>query len=146
MYLLPEPAVAQILRQLTKPQCLTFLQTLNEALISVSSQSQSSSPSEHLVHQPLRTTITTKDQNLSLFMPVSNTSSTGIKVVTASKSHGIIGVINIFSPVGELLGLLSAAEITAFRTALTVMSLFVRLPVSMAKSNVLVFGSGRQAE
>ncbi|KAL4804318.1 FAD-linked oxidoreductase [Aspergillus unguis] len=145
MYLLPEPAVARILRSLTKEQCLSFLQTLDESLITVSSQHHSN-PSENLIHQPLRTTITTKESNLSLFMPVSNTASTGIKVVTASKSHGIIGVINIFSPVGELLGLLSAAEITAFRTALAVMSLFVRLPTTVKKENVLVFGSGRQAE
>ncbi|KAI9369069.1 hypothetical protein BJX61DRAFT_536738 [Aspergillus egyptiacus] len=143
MHLLPEPAVAQILRQLTREQCLDFLYTLDEALLTVSAQSHSSE-SEKLVHQPLRTTITTKDENLSLFMPVSNTTSTGIKIVTASKSHGIVGVINIFSSKGELLGLLSAAEITAFRTALAIMSLFVRSP--LRKENIVIFGSGRQAE
>ncbi|KAL2818764.1 hypothetical protein BDW59DRAFT_175008 [Aspergillus cavernicola] len=144
MHLLPEPAVAQILRQLTQEQCLDFLYTLDEALITVSAQSQSPE-SERLVHQPLRTAITTQDENLSLFMPVSNTASTGIKIVTASKSHGIIGVINIFSPEGQLLGLLSAAEITAFRTALAIMSLFVRSS-SLRKENITIFGSGRQAE
>ncbi|KAL3471543.1 hypothetical protein BJX99DRAFT_266680 [Aspergillus californicus] len=144
MHLLPEPAVAQILRQLTQEQCLDFLSTLDEALTTVSAQS-ASPESEQLVHQPLRTAITTKDENLSLFMPVSNTASTGIKIVTASKSHGIIGVINIFSPKGELVGLLSAAEITAFRTALAIMSLFVRCE-ALRKGNVIIFGSGRQAE
>ncbi|KAL4885612.1 hypothetical protein BJY04DRAFT_231063 [Aspergillus karnatakaensis] len=145
MYLLPEPAVARILRQLTLPKCLSFLQTLDKSLITVSSQHKSPT-SERLIHQPLRTTITTKDENLSLFMPVSNTASTGIKIVTASKSHGIIGVINIFSPEGKLLGLLSAAEITAFRTALAVMSLFVRVDETVARENVVILGSGRQAE
>ncbi|KAL4864615.1 hypothetical protein BDV12DRAFT_188785 [Aspergillus spectabilis] len=144
MYLVSEPAVAQILRQLTQEQCLDFLHTLDEALVTVSAQSDSPQ-SERLIHQPLRTAITTKDENLSLFMPVSNTASTGIKIVTASKSHGIIGVINIFSPKGELLGLLSAAEITAFRTALAVMSLFVRA-TSISRENIIIFGSGRQAE
>lgn len=150
MYILPEPAVGQLLRDLTRPQCLSFLRTLDTALLTVSAQ-PSSPPEERLVHQPLRTAITTKDNNLSLFMPVSNTSSTGIKIVTASQSHGIIGVINIFSPKGELLGLLSAAEITAFRTALTVMSLFVRVTGSGAgagiqRESIVILGSGRQAE
>jgi ornithine cyclodeaminase len=144
MHLLSEPNVAQILRQLTQEQCYEFLHTLDEALVTVSEQTDSPE-SERLIHQPLRTSITTKDENLSLFMPVSNTASTGIKIVTASKSHGIIGVINIFSPKGELLGLLSAAEITAFRTALAIMSLFVRCK-SLKKENIVIFGSGRQSE
>ncbi|KAL3488818.1 hypothetical protein BJX62DRAFT_227025 [Aspergillus germanicus] len=144
MHLLSESNVAQILRQLTQEQCYEFLHTLDEALVTVSAQT-TSPESERLVHQPLRTAITTKDENLSLFMPVSNTASTGIKIVTASKSHGIIGVINIFSPKGELLGLLSAAEITAFRTALAIMSLFVRCK-SLKKENIVIFGSGRQSE
>lgn len=144
MHLLPEPAVAQILRQLTHSQCLSFLQTLDEALVTVSAQS-STPENERLVHQPLRTAITSKTGDLSLFMPVSNTASTGAKIVTVSKSHGVLGVINIFSPKGELLGLLSAAEITAFRTALTIMSLFVRAS-SLKREHIVILGSGRQAE
>lgn len=144
MHLLPEPAVAQVLRQLTQPQCLSFLQTLDEALVTVSAQS-TTPENERLVHQPLRTAITSKTGDLSLFMPVSNTASTGAKIVTVSKSHGVLGVINIFSPKGELLGLLSAAEITAFRTALMIMSLFVRAS-SLKRENIVILGSGRQAE
>ncbi|OOF98844.1 hypothetical protein ASPCADRAFT_42065 [Aspergillus carbonarius ITEM 5010] len=144
MRLLPEPAVAQILRQLTPTQCHSFLDALCEALTTVSSQSESAAQ-ERLIHQPLRSTIVTKEQNLSLFMPVSNTFTTGIKIVTASQSNGIIGVINIFSPEGKLQGLLSAAEITAFRTALAIMSLFLRC-ATIPKEHILIFGSGRQAE
>ncbi|KAA8644485.1 hypothetical protein EYZ11_003031 [Aspergillus tanneri] len=143
MHLLSEPDVAQVLRQLTPEQCHGFLDALSEAFTTVSSQSQLSGP-DRLIHQPLRTTIATKDQNLSLFMPVSNTINTGIKIVTASQSHGIIGVINIFSPEGKLLGILSAAEITAFRTALAIMTLFVRC--TSLRENIVIFGSGRQAE
>ena len=82
---------------------------------------------------------------MSLFMPVSDTASTGIKIVTGSARKGFIGVINIFTPEGQLDGLLNAAEITAFRTALCIMTLFVRTP-SQSKENIVVFGSGRQAE
>ncbi|KAL4952840.1 FAD-linked oxidoreductase-like protein [Aspergillus filifer] len=146
MYLLPEPAVASVLRSLTRPQTLTFLSTFNSALKTVTAQ-YNALPAEKSVHQPLRTAITTKTGNLSLFMPVSNTDSTGIKIVTASAKAGIIGVINIFSPEGRLEGLLSAAEITAFRTALCVMSLFVRATgLGLKRKQVVILGSGRQAE
>ncbi|KAF9890242.1 proline dehydrogenase [Aspergillus nanangensis] len=146
MHLLSEPTVSHLLRSLTPSECHSFLSALSAAVVTVSSQSSSSS-TENLVHQPLRTTITTKDNNLSLFMPVSNTTTTGIKIVTASAAHGIIGVINIFSPEGKLLGLLSAAEITAFRTALAIMTLFVRCPTRrIRRERIVIFGSGRQAE
>ncbi|GAQ03270.1 uncharacterized protein YGL159W [Aspergillus lentulus] len=144
MHLLSEPDVSRILRNLTPQQCHILLDALSEALVTVSSET-TEPEGERLIHQPLRTTITTKDTNLSLFMPVSNTASTGIKIVTASQREGIIGVINIFSPEGRLLGLLSAAEITAFRTALAIMTLFTRC-TSIAKKHILIFGSGRQAE
>jgi ornithine cyclodeaminase len=144
MHLLSEPDVSSILRNLTPEQCHILLDALSEALVTVSSET-TKPEGERLIHQPLRTTITTKDRNLSLFMPVSNTASTGIKIVTASQRQGIIGVINIFSPEGRLLGLLSAAEITAFRTALATMTLFTRC-TSIAKKHIVIFGSGRQAE
>ncbi|KAB8209094.1 hypothetical protein BDV34DRAFT_210439 [Aspergillus parasiticus] len=82
---------------------------------------------------------------MSLFMPTSNTTNTGIKIVTLSQAQGLTAVINIFSPEGRLLGLLSATEVTAFRTALAVMTLLVRCN-SLKKENIVIFGSGRQAE
>lgn len=78
-------------------------------------------------------------------MPVSNTATTGIKIITAAKAGGLSGVINIFSPAGKLLGLIDAGEITAFRTALAAMSLFVRCS-SLKKERVVIMGSGKQAE
>lgn len=143
MHLLPEPELYRLLRQLTPEQSHGFLEALSSSLVTLSAESTLPEP-ERQIRQPLRTHIVTKDKNLSLFMPVANTSSTGIKVVTASRD-GIIGVINVFSPDGRLLGLLSAAEVTAFRTALAVMTLFVRCE-SLKKENIVIFGSGRQAE
>ncbi|OXN04586.1 hypothetical protein CDV58_05935 [Aspergillus fumigatus] len=144
MHLLSEPDVSRILRNLTPEQCHILLDALSEALVTVSSET-TKPEGERLIHQPLRTTIATKDQNLSLFMPVSNTANTSIKIVTASQREGIIGVINVFSPEGRLLGLLSAAEVTAFRTALATMTLFTRC-TTIPKKHILIFGSGRQAE
>ncbi|KIX03555.1 uncharacterized protein Z518_07108 [Rhinocladiella mackenziei CBS 650.93] len=76
-------------------------------------------------------------------MPCSITTTTAMKVVTIS-SDGLKGCINVFSPVGELLGILNAQEVTAFRTALAVMIPFVRH--AGPKSNIVIFGAGRQAE
>ncbi|KAI9925176.1 hypothetical protein ASPWEDRAFT_120960 [Aspergillus wentii DTO 134E9] len=142
MRLVPEQAVSQILRQMTQEQCYGFIDTMNQSLVGVLSESNTPE-SEKLIHQPLRTTFS-QGENLSLFMPVSSRDNKGIKIVTASSS-GINGVINIFSPEGNLEGLLNAAEITAFRTALAIMTLFVRCS-TLKKENIVILGSGRQAE
>lgn len=145
MHVLSEPDVAQIFRTLTQTRLQEFISVLGNALITISAESKPTVPaSEKLIHQPLRTVFTTKENNTCIFMPVSDTASTGIKVVTVAKS-GIQGVINLFSPEGRLQGLLAAAEVTAFRTALSSMTLFVRC-TTLRKENVLIFGSGRQAE
>lgn len=144
MHLVSEPSVAKILRGLTQEQCHDFINAFSEALATVTAES-SIPQAERLIHQPLRNSLVTRDQNLSLFMPVSNTANTGIKIVTAPTTGGIVGVINVFSADGRILGILSAAELTAFRTALATMTLFVRCS-SIRKEHVLIFGSGRQAE
>ncbi|CAI7565386.1 unnamed protein product [Penicillium crustosum] len=135
MHILSEPNVSKIFRSLTQDQCRDFITTLGNALISITKESNPSTPaSSKKIHQPLRTVFTTSNDNTCIFMPVSDTASTGIKVVTASPS-GIQGVINIFNPEGRLQGLLAAAEVTAFRTALATMTLFVRC-TTLRKDNV----------
>lgn len=145
MLLLPEHDLSKMLRRLTPEQCQRLLNALSESLGRFSAQSASGS--EKLIHQPLRSHIVTRDNNTSLFMPASNTTSTGIKIVTipSAGAGGVVGVINVFSPEGKLTGLLSAAEVTAFRTALATMTLFTRCS-SLRKDNIVIFGSGRQAE
>ena len=145
MHVLSEPDVAQVFRSLTQVQLHDFIDILGKALMAISAESKPTVPeSEKLIHQPLRTVFSTKENNTCIFMPISDTASSGVKVVTVSKS-GIQGVINVFSPEGRLQGLLAAAEVTAFRTALASMTLFVRC-ATICKENILVFGSGRQAE
>ncbi|KAJ5221362.1 NAD(P)-binding protein [Penicillium citrinum] len=145
MHILSEPDVAKIFRSLTQSQCHEFIGELGKALVAISAESNPAFPAaDKLIHQPLRTVFATKADNTCIFMPVSNTETTGIKCVTVAPG-GIQGVINLFSPDGRLQGLLAAAEITAFRTALASMALFVRSH-GVRKENILVFGSGRQAE
>lgn len=139
MHVLTEATISQILTTLSPSQAHEFLHTLTQALTQ-------SGHSDGTIHQPPRASIAT-DQSTALFMPVSNTTTTGIKIVTVPRARPIAGVINLFAPDGQLLGLLGAAEITAFRTALATMAMFVRCPeAGIPREHVVVFGSGRQAE
>lgn len=144
MRLIPGPVLSTLLHNLSQQECLQFLSILASTLARRKYEERIPD-AERLLLQPLRTTFMTKDKNLSLFMPFSDTSNTGIKIVTSSARMGLVGVIDIFTPEGQLDGLLNATEITAFRTALCVMTLFVRTR-SLNKENIVIFGSGRQAE
>ncbi|KAI5287833.1 hypothetical protein KEM52_001407, partial [Ascosphaera acerosa] len=107
---------------------------------------------------PPRQEIRTRDGTVSLFMPASDTeTSTGVKVVTlpgpsaagadaGAGAGAVAGVINVFSPAGELRGLLNAAQITAFRTALASMVPFRAVYECPARARVVIFGAGKQAE
>ena len=144
MLLLPEKDVSQLLRRLTSTQCQELLNDLTGALGAFSGEKNKSG--QTLIHQPIRSHIVTKAGNASLFMPVSDTSTTGIKVVTISGDGGELnGTISVFSPEGRLIGLLGAVEATAFRTALATMTLFTRC-TSLRRKRVVIFGSGNQAE
>lgn len=141
MHLLTESSIATILTSLTPSQGQEFLNILIQSLSSLNTN--------NAIHQPARTSIIT-DQSTALFMPVSNTTTTGIKIVHVPRARPIAGVINLFDPEnGHLLGILGAAEITAFRTALATMTLFVRATgeqTGIKREDIVVFGSGRQAE
>ncbi|KAK4937212.1 hypothetical protein LTR10_022117 [Elasticomyces elasticus] len=142
MLVLKESDVYGLLSNITVPECNHLLNTLHNALRECT-KDKHLSPSERTIHQPEREAITTTLGNTSLFMPTSITTTTGVKVVTLS-SGGLKGAINLFTPDGVLLGVLNAAEVTAFRTSLAVMIPFVRYP--HPKTNIVVFGAGRQAE
>lgn len=144
MRLVPEADLARLLRRLTRDQCYTLISGLARALETFSGQ-QAIGGTSGPIFQPPRSSITTEDGNVSLFMPSSNTATTGIKVVTVPRHGDIRGVINIFSPDGSLTGLLSASEITAFRTALASVALLTRCN-SIRKSRIAIFGAGKQAE
>jgi ornithine cyclodeaminase/alanine dehydrogenase-like protein (mu-crystallin family) len=148
MRLLSEKTVAQLLQAITAEQCQRLLHALTQALASLASQKGKTEP---LIHQPLRSHIATKDGHVSLFMPASDTTTTGIKIVTVPGpgGDGINGVINVFSPEGRLKGLLSATEVTAFRTALATMSLltcYQRIVPYAEHIRITIFGAGKQAE
>lgn len=78
-------------------------------------------------------------------MPFSDTINTAVKVVTLPHNGVATGVILVMEPSGGVAGMLGATEVTAFRTALAVMSLFVQAN-HIPKKNIVCFGSGKQVE
>ncbi|KAI1077466.1 proline utilization protein PrnX [Whalleya microplaca] len=142
MLVLRDKEVKTILTDLSVANCHQLLDSLSKSLLDYSN---SENTPDNLVHQPLRQVFTTAPGHTSLFMPASNTASTGIKIVTLPGNGGAPrGAINVFAPAGELIGLLNAEEITAFRTALASMIMFLKCPIQ--KTHIVVFGAGKQAE
>ncbi|KAH8175592.1 ornithine cyclodeaminase/mu-crystallin family protein [Sarocladium implicatum] len=144
MRLVPETALAGLLRNLSRDQALRLLSGLSSALETFSIQSADPG-AEGPILQPLRTVMTTAEGNVRLFMPAADAETTGIKVATVPKQGDIRATISLFNQDGSLRGLLSAGEITAFRTALASMTLLVKVS-GVSKSEFIIFGAGRQAE
>jgi ornithine cyclodeaminase/alanine dehydrogenase-like protein (mu-crystallin family) len=144
MLVLRREDIISLLSDLTLDQCLQLLHILWQTLAEFSAGNSSGEP---VIHQPVRDQIVTRQGHTTLFMPASDTTTTtGIKIVTLPNSGGSPrGAINVFSPDGELLGLLNAEEITAFRTALSTMIPFKRHALPH-KASIAVFGAGKQAE
>ncbi|KAK7712288.1 hypothetical protein SLS57_007759 [Botryosphaeria dothidea] len=144
MLILSEKDVSSILRGLSAEHATHFLQTLSTALAGFS-KDKASQDAAPLIHQPQRTAITTCHNDTTLIMPVSNTTLQSVKVVTLPQKGPVKGSVSIFAASGELKGVLNAAEVTAFRTALTTMTLLTRCKGLKVKS-LVVFGAGKQVE
>lgn len=148
MRLLTGPQISTILRNLTQQDARTLLEALSTALATYTAQKAGSTTAQTL-HQPMRTVIQTSQGHTTLFMPISDEQTTAVKVATVPKSGDIQGAITLYSDVGELLGVLNAAEITAFRTALatmTVLTRWVEGSEEVRDRHLVVFGAGKQAE
>ena len=76
---------------------------------------------------------------MSLVMLPSDTTNTGVKIVTLPHNGSATGAILIMEPTSQVM------EGTAFQTALTIMTLFVQM-THISKKNIVCFGSGRQVE
>ncbi|OGM44210.1 ornithine cyclodeaminase/mu-crystallin family protein [Aspergillus bombycis] len=144
MLLLPEQEAYRLICDLSRPQCQRLVDILTASLIQYSSDKNNTTANK-LIHQPLRTPIATKNNDTTLFMPCSDTTNTGIKAITLPAKGDTIGVTLVFAPTGEMIGMLGASQVTAFRTALTTMCLFTRV-THIPKKHIVVFGSGKQVE
>ncbi|KAF2478923.1 ornithine cyclodeaminase/mu-crystallin family protein [Neohortaea acidophila] len=141
MRILTGEDVSGLLRSLSSNDARELLNSFSQGLADYSKAKGSSNAN---IIQPARVVFQNAGQNTVLTMPVSD-GDTVVKVATVPHKGDIAGAITVYNSVGELQGVLNAAEITAFRTALASMTILTRWPAPSHPS-VCVFGSGKQAE
>lgn len=143
MLLLPRQELGQLLRCLTRQECCQLVDILSKSMVELH-RNEKRERAERSIAQPMRTIITNEKGDRNLFMPSSNGSISGAKIISRSGGGGDLnGILNIFETDGRQIGILSAGEFTAFRTALVTMIMFAHSPVP--KRNVVIFGAGMVA-
>ncbi|KAF2999726.1 hypothetical protein E8E13_003998 [Curvularia kusanoi] len=134
--------IKSLLTSLSPSDLSSLTTTLQNSLTQYSCASESQ-------YQPHRSVVKRDDQT-TLFMPATTPSFTGVKIVgisppapaSSAPKPGLQATLTICDAAGQAVGVLNAAEITAFRTALGSMLLYT----SRARTeNVVVFGAGAQA-
>ncbi|GAQ46586.1 hypothetical protein AtubIFM55763_001940 [Aspergillus tubingensis] len=143
MHHLPNPTIQTLLLNLTRPEIHHFLHTISTTLISFSTTPERQ-------HQPPPSTLTRPNGQRTLFRPFTSPDNIGAKLVvepapnstTGKREHPIQGLLIILDPLGNPTGILSAEEITGYRTSMSAM-----IPFSWRKhvSNIVIFGAGMQA-
>jgi phosphoribosylformylglycinamidine synthase len=141
--ILSDTDIKDLLHNLSSQDVSRLAEDLNHALAQYSTANETP-------YQPHRAAITRPDGQVSLFMPATTPQSIGVKIVGVAPSQnlkagepGLKSVLTICDERGQAIGVLNAAELTAFRTALGSMLCFRwRKEVG----NVVVFGAGKQAE
>jgi len=142
--------IKQLLSDLTSNDIRELITALQEILVAYSCQNEQQ-------FQPERAVVSRPDGQRSLFMPATTPQSIGVKIVgiapssgptttspeASPPSPGIRSALTLCNAVGEAVGILNAAELTAFRTALGSMLLY---QFRKETGNIVVFGSGKQAQ
>lgn len=142
MLVLRSEDVQSILKGLTRDQVYHNLLIFSCALRQVATPALFSQP----VHQPARTSVTSSAGHTTLFMPSLTGEKIGVKVVTVvAHGGGLTSSLMLFTPTGTMDGVLNAAEITGYRTAMASMVLFSQR-MWHGKGEIVVFGAGKQAE
>jgi phosphoribosylformylglycinamidine synthase len=135
--------IRTLLHDLSSQDVSRLTEDLNHALTQYSCANETP-------YQPHRAAITRPNGQVSLFMPATTPSSIGVKLVGVAPSQnlkagepGLKSVLTICDERGQAIGVLNAAELTAFRTALGSMLCYRYRKVT---ENIVVFGAGKQAE
>jgi phosphoribosylformylglycinamidine synthase len=143
---LSDKDITSLLSNLTPADVEKLTSRLNHALAQYSCNDEAP-------YQPHRASVTRPNGQVSLFMPATTPSSIGVKIVGVAPSQaprpgeeptpGLKSVLTICDELGQAVGVLNAAELTAFRTALGSMLLY---RYRKSTQNIVVFGAGKQAE
>ncbi|KAF2449765.1 PrnX protein [Karstenula rhodostoma CBS 690.94] len=145
---LSDKNVQQILRNLSPSELDTLTHALEKAFIQYSTQN------DHQ-YQPHRVAVTRPTGQVSLFMPATTENLVGVKIISVAPSPdpstlapgakpqaGLKSALTLCDDVGNAIGVLNAAELTGFRTALGSMLLY---KTRQHTANIVVFGAGKQA-
>ena len=142
--ILSDNDVKSILSSLSQQDVSKIADDFTQSLVQYSCHNEAA-------YQPERSVIKRGDQT-SLFMPATTPHHIGVKIVGISPAKapsanekpqpGLQATLTICDAAGKAVGVLNAAEITAFRTALGSILLY---RLRRRTSHVLVFGAGAQA-
>lgn len=146
---LSDADIKSLLAALSTAESTALLEVLGQALIQYSCQDEQQ-------YQPHRGVVSRPDGQVSLFMPATTPDSIGVKIVGVSPSKapasstpdskppppGLKSALTLCDASGQAFGVLNAAELTAFRTALGSMLLY---RYRHATESIVVFGAGKQA-
>ncbi|KAK7753248.1 hypothetical protein SLS62_004767 [Diatrype stigma] len=156
---LSDSDVKSLLAGLSTADATQLLDVLGQALVQYSCQDEQK-------YQPHRGVVARPDGQVSLFMPATTPETIGVKIVgvspskpsppTASSSSaplpdsseskppppGLKSALTLCDASGQAFGVLNAAELTAFRTALGSMLLY---RYRRTTERIVVFGAGQQA-
>ncbi|RYP79420.1 hypothetical protein DL769_002969 [Monosporascus sp. CRB-8-3] len=138
----------QLLRGLRPCDVESLAEVLGQALVQYSCRDERQ-------YQPERCVVTRPGGQVSLFMPATTEQSIGVKIVGIRPSldptsvspdeklmPALQSALTICDTLGHAVGILNAAELTAFRTALGSILLY---RYRHATENIVVFGAGKQA-
>ncbi|KAH6882289.1 PrnX protein [Alternaria rosae] len=143
---LSDANIQSLLHNISPSDVQTLASALNQALAEYSCN-------DEVPYQPHRAHVARPNGQVSLFMPATTPSSIGVKIVGVAPSQApqpgekpkpaLRSVLTICDELGQAIGVLNAAELTAFRTALGSMLLYRHRKKT---ENIVVFGAGKQAE
>ncbi|RYP50577.1 hypothetical protein DL768_003922 [Monosporascus sp. mg162] len=138
----------QLLRGLKPSDVESLAEVLGQALVQYSCRDERQ-------YQPERSVITRPGGQVSLFMPATTEQLIGVKIVgirpsldptsvspDAKLRPALQSALTICDALGHAVGIINAAELTAFRTALGSILLY---RYRHATENIVVFGAGKQA-
>lgn len=144
---LSDTDIEQLLNGLSQSELSNIIEDLGNALTAYSLGDEQQ-------HQPHRAVVS-RDGQTSLFMPSTTKAMIGTKMVGVAPPRkttgndgdskiapGLKSVLTLCDASGQALGILNAAELTAFRTSLGIMLLY---QFRRETENVVVFGAGKQA-
>lgn len=145
---LSDANVRHILSTLAPQDVTSLVTSLESALVAYSCGDEAK-------YQPHRAVMARPDGQSTLFMPASTPDLVGTKIVGIRPTHvparllpsgvpepGLKSVLTLCDETGQAIGVLNAAALTAFRTALGSMLLYRFRSVT---ERIVVFGAGKQA-